>query len=54
MANHEMKVNSYSARIAKGISKEELGDLNGAFKDWGKAASLENENAAKWVRYQCN
>lgn len=36
------------------ISKENLGDLNGAYKDWRKAASLGHSNSAKWVRDQCN
>ena len=38
----------------RGISKENLDDLNGACKDWRKAASLGHSNSAKWVRAQCN
>jgi len=38
----------------RGISKENLGDLNGACKDWRKAASLGDSNSAKWVEDQCN
>ena len=38
----------------RGISKENLGDLNGTCKDWRKAASLGDSNSAKWVRDQCN
>ena len=44
-------VYAYSNR---GVSKENLGDLNGACNDWKKAASLGNEDAAKWVRDKCN
>ena len=38
----------------RGLSKAILGDLNGACADWRKAASLGDEEAAQWVRYQCN
>ena len=38
----------------RGVSKENLGDLNGACADWRKAASLGNSTAAKWVRSFCN
>ena len=37
-----------------GIAKENLGDLNGACNDWRKAASLGDEEAAQWVRDECN
>ena len=43
-----------SAYANRGINKENLGDLNGACKDWRKAASLGHSNSAKWVRDQCN
>ena len=38
----------------RGISKELLGDLNGACIDWKKAANLGYEDAAQWVKDQCN
>ena len=44
-------VEAYSNR---GISKESLGDLNGACADWKKAAELGDTDAAKWVANQCN
>ena len=37
----------------RGISKENIGDLNGACVDWRKAAGLGDANSAKWVREQC-
>jgi hypothetical protein len=38
----------------RGLSKENLGDLNGACVDWKKAAALGNKIAAEWVAKQCN
>ena len=38
----------------RGISKEELGDLNGACADWKKAANLGDTDAGEWVSAQCN
>ena len=44
------KMKAYGNR---GISKEKIGDLEGACNDWRKASSLGDERAAKWVRDQC-
>ena len=46
-----MMLDAYSNR---GISKENLGDLNGACADWKKAAALGHKNSTKWVANQCN
>ena len=40
--------------LNRGISKEDLGDLNGDCSDWRKAVSLGDKEAAQWVRDQCN
>ena len=40
--------------LNRGVSKEILGDLNGACADWKKAAALGYTKAAQWVANQCN
>jgi tetratricopeptide (TPR) repeat protein len=42
--------NAYKNR---GIAKELVRDLKGACEDWGKASSLGVQDAAGWVRKQC-
>ena len=37
----------------RGVSKELIGDLKGACKDWSVAARLGNRNAQKWILEQC-
>ena len=37
----------------RGLSKEKIGDRKGACSDWRKASELGDEDAAKWVRDQC-
>ena len=50
----ELKPDYASVYSNRGISKKNLGDLNGAYADWRKAASLGDSNSAKWVREDCN
>ena len=50
----ELDPNDANAYYNRGVSKENLGDLNGACADWKKAAALGHKNAAKWVAKQCN
>ena len=38
----------------EGLLNKIWGDLNGAYADWRKAASLGNQDSAQWVRDQCN
>ena len=37
----------------RGVSKELIGDIQGACKDWSVAARLGNSNAKKWILEQC-
>ena len=37
----------------RGNAKELVGDLKGACADWRKASSLDDKDAAGWVRKQC-
>ncbi len=37
----------------RGIAKKRIGDILGACADWRQSASLGKENAARWVRNQC-
>ena len=50
----ELDPNYANAYYNRGISKENLGDLNGACADWKKAAALGHKNSTKWVANQCN
>ena len=50
----ELDPNYANAYINIGVSKENLGDLNGACADWKKAAELGDTDAAGWVANQCN
>jgi len=50
----ELNPNYTDAYSNRGISKENLGDLNGACADWKKAAALGHKNSTKWVANQCN
>ena len=38
----------------RSVSKELIGDLNGACEDAKKAISFGNKNSTKWVANQCN
>ena len=50
----EIDPNYKSAYKNRGISKENIGDLQGACFDWRKTVYLSpNDAAAKWVRDQC-
>ena len=49
----KIKPNFPQAYINRGISKENLGDINGACIDWKKAVSLGNNLAKKWILSQC-
>jgi hypothetical protein len=46
--------NYTAAYYNRSISKEALGDLNGACVDRKKAAELGNTDAAEWVANHCN
>ena len=50
----EFDPNYAEAYSNRGISKENLGDLNGACADWKKAAALGHKNSTKWVADKCN
>ena len=50
----ELNPNFTDAYTNRGISKERVGDLNGACLDWRKAAKLGDNRAAKWIKDQCN
>jgi tetratricopeptide (TPR) repeat protein len=50
----ELDPNYVLAYVSIGISKEELGDLNGACAAWKKAAELGDADADEWVANQCN
>lgn len=51
-----MKVNPNFANNYKyrGLAKKYLGLQLAACNDWQKAADLGDEDAAKWVRNECN
>ena len=53
--NKAIKIDSNNqlAYLNRGISKEIIGDVKGACSDWRKASALGDEDAAKWVRNQC-
>ena len=38
----------------RGLSKEKIGDLNGACKDWKKALEFGDREASYWVTDKCN
>ena len=48
--NIENKIGAY---LNRGISKEMLGDMNGACSDWRQASYLGNNEATIWVRQDC-
>ena len=50
----ELYANYGKAYKNRSIAKKNLGDLNGACKDWGKAAELGDTDTAEWVANQCN
>lgn len=50
----ELKPHDADVYSERGITKENLGDLNGACADWRKASSLGHQNSAQWVRDKCN
>ena len=50
----KLKPNDANTYVFRGLTKYNLGDINGACNDWRKAASLGYEYASQWVRDQCN
>ena len=42
-----------NAYVNRGIDRKIINDLKGACLDWRKAAGLGKENAAEWVKKQC-
>ena len=50
----ELNPNDAYAYNNRDITKENLGDLNGACKDWIKAASLGGRGLIEWQRELCN
>ena len=49
----ELKPQHANAYLNRGIDREIVNDLKGACLDWRKAAGLGKENAAEWVKKQC-
>tara|TARA_B100000427_G_C15194999_1_gene457700 strand:+ start:38 stop:325 length:288 start_codon:yes stop_codon:yes gene_type:complete len=50
----ELDPNYAVAYSNRGISKENVGDLNGACSDWRKAANLGHTNSKNWIANDCN